>query len=82
LVPRVLCAIPSVMPGCIYKVQTILSTKVHDTLYPVDHPDFIWLTRGGRTLYISLPGGEGERVRILNTSLIDWLETKEARQPV
>ncbi|MEQ1852813.1 MAG: hypothetical protein ABMA01_14640 [Chthoniobacteraceae bacterium] len=50
--------------------------------YSVDRPDFVWLTRGGRTLYISLPGGEGERVRILNTSLIDWLETKEAKQPV
>ena len=33
--------------------------------YLVDHPDFVWLTRGGRTVYINLPDGEGERVSIL-----------------
>lgn len=45
--------------------------------YPVDHPDFVWLTRGGRTIYINLPGGEGERVRIVDSALIERLETTD-----
>ncbi len=45
--------------------------------YLVEHPDFVWLTRGGRTIYISLPGGEGERVRIVDTALIERIETKD-----
>ena len=48
--------------------------------YLVDHPDFVSLSRGGRTVYISLPGGEGERVRILDTALIERLEKNEALQ--
>ena len=32
------------------------------------------LSRGGRSLYISLPEGEGERVRIVDTALIERLE--------
>ena len=46
--------------------------------YLVDHPDFVSLSRGGRTIFISLPGGEGERVRILDTALIERLEKNEA----
>jgi len=45
--------------------------------YLVDHPDFATLTRGGRTVIINFPGGEGERVRILDTALIERLETKD-----
>ena len=48
--------------------------------YLVDHPDFVWLTRGGRTVYINLPEGEGERVRIVDTALIERIETKEVHQ--
>ena len=48
--------------------------------YLVDHPDFATLTRGGRTVIISLPGGEGERVRLLDTALIERLETKDVHQ--
>ena len=48
--------------------------------YLVDHPDFAWLPRGGRTIYINLPGGEGERVRIVDTALIERLETKDVHQ--
>jgi hypothetical protein len=42
--------------------------------YLIDHPDFTMLSRGGRSLYISLPEGEGERVRIVDTALIERLE--------
>ena len=48
--------------------------------YLVDHPDFVWLPGRGRTIYIHLPGGEGERVRILDTALIERLETKDVHQ--
>lgn len=49
--------------------------------YLVDHPDFVWLPRGGRTVYISLPGGAGERVRLVDTALIERLETNDVHQP-
>jgi hypothetical protein len=45
--------------------------------YLVDHPDFASLSRGGRTISINPPGGEGERIRILDTSLIERLEKNE-----
>ena len=48
--------------------------------YLVDHPDFVSLSRGGRTVALSLPGGEGERIRILDTALIERLEKNEALQ--
>ncbi len=54
---------------------------VSGATYLVDHPDFVWFTRGGRTVYISLPGGEGERVRILDTALVERLETTDTPQP-
>jgi hypothetical protein len=51
---------------------------VSGTAYTIDHPEAAWLTRGGRTIYINLPEGEGERVRILDTALI---EPSEAPMP-
>ena len=48
--------------------------------YPVNHPDFVLLPQGGRTIYIHLPGGDGERVRIVDTALIERLETKDVHQ--
>ena len=48
--------------------------------YLVDHPDFVLLPQGGRTIYIHLPGGDGERVRIVDTALIERLETKDMHQ--
>lgn len=53
---------------------------VSGEIYLVDHPDFAMLARGGRTIYINLPGGEGERVRIVDTALIERLETKDVHQ--
>ena len=47
--------------------------------YTVDHPDYAWLTRGARTLYLSLPDGEGERVAQLDTMLIERLEAVKAQ---
>ena len=43
--------------------------------YLIDHPDFAMLSRGGRTLHISLAEGEGERIRTLDTALIERLES-------
>jgi len=51
---------------------------VSGAAYLVDHPDFVWLTRGGRTVYINLPDGEGERVKIVDTALVERLEPKAA----
>jgi hypothetical protein len=49
--------------------------------YLIDHPEVAWLTRGGRTLYVSLAEGEGERVFILDTALIERLEPNGAQRP-
>ena len=49
--------------------------------YLVDHPEVAWLTRGGRTLYVSLAEGEGERVRILDPALIERLEPNGVQRP-
>jgi len=49
--------------------------------YLVNHSEVAWLTRGGRTLYVSLAEGEGERVRILDTALIERLEPTGAQRP-
>lgn len=46
--------------------------------YLIDHPELVLLTRGGRTLYINLPEGEGERVRVVDTALIERLEPVNA----
>ena len=48
--------------------------------YLVDHPDFVSLSRGGRTVIVSLPGGEGERIRMVDTALIERLEKNEVQQ--
>ena len=48
--------------------------------YPVDHPDFATLTRGGRSIVINIPGGEGERVRIVDTALIERVEKEDVHQ--
>jgi hypothetical protein len=48
--------------------------------YLIDHPEVAWLTRGARTLYISLAEGEGERVRILDTALIERLEPNNSQR--
>lgn len=48
--------------------------------YLIDHPDFASLSRGGRTITINPPGGEGERVRVLDTALIERLEKAELPQ--
>ena len=48
--------------------------------YLVDHPDFASLSRGGRTITINPPGGEGERIRVLDTALIERLEKNEVHQ--
>ncbi|MEO6785921.1 MAG: hypothetical protein ABI318_07280 [Chthoniobacteraceae bacterium] len=53
---------------------------VRGETYLVDHPDFVWLPGRGRTIYIHLPGGDGERVRIVDTALIERLETKDMHQ--
>jgi len=34
----------------------------------------------GATVIINFPGGEGERIRILDTAWIERLETKDVRQ--
>jgi len=44
---------------------------VSDQSYLVDHPDFATLTRGGRTLIVNVPGGQGEKVNLLDTALIE-----------
>jgi len=49
--------------------------------YTVDHPEAGWLTRGGRTFYINLPGGAGESVHILDTALIERIEPSKAPIP-
>ena len=48
--------------------------------YLVDHPDFVWLPGRGQTIYIHLPGGEGQRVRIVDTALIERVEKNDAHQ--
>jgi hypothetical protein len=48
--------------------------------YLVDHPDFATITRGGRTMIINIPGGEGERIRMVDTALIERLETTDVHQ--
>ena len=53
---------------------------VRGETYLVDHPDFASVSRGGRTVIISLPGGEGERIRMVDTALIERIETKEVHQ--
>jgi hypothetical protein len=54
--------------------QPFVVHTVSGARYLIDHPDFAMLSRGGRSLYISLPDGEGERVRIVDTALIERLE--------
>jgi hypothetical protein len=54
---------------------------VTGTAYVIEHPEAAWLTRGGRTLYINLPEGEGERVHILDTVLIERIEPSKAPMP-
>ncbi len=49
--------------------------------YFIDHPEAAWLTRGGRTMFVNLPEGEGERVHILNTALIEHIEPSDAPLP-
>lgn len=41
------------------------------SLVPVPHPEFILITRGGRTAYVNT---EGERVKILDLALITAIE--------
>jgi hypothetical protein len=60
--------------------QPFVAHTVSGAGYLIDHPEVAWLTRGGRTLYISLPEGEGERVRILDTTLIERLEPKDIQR--
>jgi hypothetical protein len=73
--PETLEEILHAQPFQPFTVHTVSSEA-----YLIDHPDFAWLTRGGRTVYISLPGGEGERVRVVDTALIERLETKDVHQ--
>ena len=54
--------------------QPFVVHTVGGAKYLIDHPDFTMLSREGRSLYISLPEGEGERVRIVDTALIERLE--------
>lgn len=61
-----------------FKPFTVVT--VSGATYLIDHPDFAWLTRGGRTLYVNLAEGEGERVRLVDTNLIERLEPKGAPQ--
>ena len=49
--------------------------------YVVDHPEAAWLTRGGRTVYINLPGGDGERVHAVDTAVIERIEPDQAPLP-
>ena len=58
-----------------FKVRTVSGET-----YLVDHRDFASLTRGGRTIVINPPGGEGEYVHIMDTALIERLETKDVHQ--
>jgi hypothetical protein len=51
---------------------------VSGTAYTVDHPEFALLTRGGRSLHVNLPGGAGERVHIIDTALIERIESTES----
>jgi hypothetical protein len=54
--------------------QSFVVHTVSGANYLIDHPELAWLTRGGRTFYISLPDGDGERVRLVDTALIERLE--------
>jgi len=54
--------------------QRLAVRTVSGASYLIDHPEAAWLTRGGRTVYVNLPEGEGERVHILDTSLIERIE--------
>jgi hypothetical protein len=49
--------------------------------YTIDHPEMAWMTRGGRTVYINLPDGEGERVHIVDTALVERIEPSKAPMP-
>jgi len=67
--------VPHAQPFQDFTVHTVSGET-----YLVDHPDFVSFSRGGRTIFISLPGGDGERVRILDTAVIERLEKNEAHQ--
>lgn len=54
--------------------QPFVVRTVSGATYLIDHPDFAMLSRGGRTLHISILGGEGERYRLVDTALIERLE--------
>ena len=54
--------------------QRFILRTVSGASYLIDHPETVWLTRGGRTVYVNLPEGEGERVHILDASLIERIE--------
>ena len=44
----------------------------------VDHPDFAFMTRGGRTLIVNTPEGAGEYVHLVKTALIERAETPDS----
>lgn len=54
--------------------QRFAVRTVSGASYVIDHPEAARLTRGGRTVYVNLPEGEGERVHILDTSLIERIK--------
>ncbi len=56
-----------------FTVHTVSGAK-----YLIDHPDFALLARGGRTIYINPPEGEGESVTTIDTALIERLEPARA----
>jgi hypothetical protein len=46
-------------------------------LFVIDHPDTAFVTLGGSTMLINLPGGDGERVKFLNTAHIERIESTD-----
>ena len=43
--------------------------------YRIDHPDFVWFTQGGRTMFVATGG---EKFAILDTMLISRAETVDS----
>lgn len=60
--------------------QPFAVPTVSDETCLVNHPDFVLVPCGGCMVIISVPGGEGERIRMVDTALTERIETKEVHQ--
>jgi hypothetical protein len=61
--------------------QRFALRTVSGASYVIDHPEAAWMTRGGRTIYVNLPQGEGESVHIIDTALIERIEPTGSTLP-